>query len=150
MTQSSVGAFLIVRPKNSAQATLQVQNFKPDTTIDGHTFYPFNVTSITSTRTAAKEDMSIELALSGQVLDILLSGLHGGHIVQLTLKTIDDATTASVKAGTLLANFLGEVVGLSYNEVMIDLSVGSVLDPVEAQAPPRKFTTSLIGTPPQL
>jgi hypothetical protein len=150
MTQSAVGAFLIVRPKNSGQATLRVQNFKPDTTIDGYTFYPFNVTSITSTRTAAKEDITIEMGLSEQVLSVLLNGLQNGHIVQLSLKTLDDAVTASPRPGALLANFLGEVVGVSYNEVMIELSVGSVLDPVEAQAPPRKFTTSLIGTPPQL
>jgi hypothetical protein len=150
MTQSAVGAFLVLRPKNSGRATLRVQNFKPDASIGAHDFYPFNVTSITSTRTAAKEDITIEMGLSEQVLNVLLDGLQNGHIVQLSLKTLDDAVTASPKPGALLANFLGEVVSVSYNEVMIELSVGSVLDPVEAQAPPRKFTTSLIGTPPQL
>jgi hypothetical protein len=47
----------------------------------------------------------------------------------------------------LIGAFVGEVIGISGSFGSLDVALGSSLAPVGAQAPPRKYTSALIGAP---
>ena len=48
---------------------------------------------------------------------------------------------------TTIINFLGEVIGLGGTFTALTVDLGSSLAPIGSQAPPRKFTTFLVGAP---
>jgi hypothetical protein len=47
----------------------------------------------------------------------------------------------------LIASFVGEIIGIGGSFTELTIELGSSLAPVGAQAPPRNFTSILIGAP---
>jgi hypothetical protein len=85
-------------------------------------------------------------------MEVVLQALDEARLAELRLYEFDTILGNSTpQAGqTLIASYLGEVVGVSGSFTSIQMQLGSSLSPVGAQVPPRKFTTTLIGAPCQI
>ena len=56
----------------------------------------------------------------------------------------------SVAAGTLIAQFVGEVNAMQTDLTTIEVELGAAMDAISGDIPGRKITTSLVGRLPSL
>lgn len=144
-------SFLTVRQADYSTVVARYQSYWPGLTVDSHTFYPFNPTAIVSNATGGQQSLSIDLAISGEIVSVIEAGLGNGYFIELNFYQFTPTTDGSPPtAKTLFASYIGELISASQDETTLSIQVGSSLDPVEAQVPPRKFTTTLIGEPPKI
>jgi hypothetical protein len=146
-----IASFLAFRQSNYSTVVARYQSYWPDQIVDSHSFYPFNVSAIVSNATGGQESLNVDFATSATIIDLVEAGLANGYFVELSFyQFTPTASGAPPTAKTLFASYIGELISASQNETSISIQVGSSLNPVEAQAPPRKFTTTLIGEPPKI
>lgn len=146
-----IASFLAFRQSDYSTIIARYQNYWSGQTVDSHTFYPFNVNAIVSNATGGQQNLSIDFAASNDIINTIEAGLTNSYFVELNFYYFTPTTNgAPPTAKTLFASYIGELISASQNETSISIKVGSSLNPVEAQAPPRKFTTTLIGEPPKI
>ena len=82
-------------------------------------------------------------------MEVVLQALDDARLAELRLYEFDTllGNTTPQTGQTLIASYLGEVVGVSGSFTSIQMQLGSSLSPVGAQVPPRTFSTRLIGAP---
>jgi hypothetical protein len=83
------------------------------------------------------------------VIEVVLQALNEARLAELQFYEFDTILGNSTpQAGqTLIASYLGEVVGVSGSFTSIQVELGSSLSPIGAQVPPRKFSSLLVGAP---
>lgn len=146
-----IAAFVTFRESNYTTVVARYQSYWPGQTVDSHAFYPFNTNAIVSNATGGQESISIDFAVSNTITSIVEAGIADNHFVELAFyQFTPTASGAPPTSKALFASFIGELISATQNETTITIQVGSTLNPVEAQAPPRKFTTTLIGEPPKI
>jgi len=146
-----IASFLVFRQADYNSVAARYQSYWPGQIVDSHTFYPFNVNAIISNATGGQQSLSVDFAASNDIISIIETGLANGYFVELSFYYFTPTTSGAPPAAkTLFASYIGELISASQNETSISIQIGSSLNPVEAQAPPRKFTTTLIGEPPKI
>jgi hypothetical protein len=115
-------------------------------------YQPFDADGITAGEVQSESSISVTLPATTNVMEVVLQALNEARLAELRLYEFDTILGNSTpQAGqTLIASYLGEVVGVSGSFTSIQMQLGSSLSPVGAQVPPRKFTTTLIGAPCQI
>jgi hypothetical protein len=115
-------------------------------------YQPFDADGITAGEVQSESSISIALPATTNVMEVVLQALDEARLAELRIYEFDTILGNSTpQAGqTLIASYLGEVVGVSGSFTSIEMQLGSSISPVGAQVPPRKFTTKLIGAPCQL
>ena len=115
-------------------------------------YQPFDADGITAGEVQSESSISVSLPATTNVMEVVLQALNEARLAELRLYEFDTILGNSTpQAGqTLIASYLGEVVGVSGSFTSIQMQLGSSISPVGAQVPPRKFTTKLIGAPCQL
>jgi hypothetical protein len=112
-------------------------------------YQPFDADGITAGEVQSESSISVTLPATTNVMEVVLQALDEARLAELRLYEFDtliDNTTP--QAGqSLIASYLGEVVGVSGSFTSIQMQLGSSLSPVGAQVPPRTFSTRLIGAP---
>lgn len=125
------------------------QSFWPDQTVDDHTFYPFDIGSLLSARNSAETDLEVRLPMNATTVALAETGIEDGYLATVTLYKFTLAAGETLPASkTAIAGYTGQIIGASLDQIVLTLVLGSPLDAREAQAPPRRFTTNLVGTPP--
>jgi hypothetical protein len=115
-------------------------------------YQPFDADGITAGEVQSESSISVTLPATTNVMEVVLQALNEARLAELRIYEFDTILGNSTpQAGqTLIASYLGEVVGVSGSFTSIQMQLGSSLSPIGAQVPPRKFTTKLIGAPCQL
>jgi len=115
-------------------------------------YQDFDADGITAGEVQSEASISVTLPATTNVMEVVLQALNEARLAELRLYEFDAILGNSTpQAGqTLIASYLGEVVGVSGGFTQITMELGSSISPVGAQVPPRKFTTKLIGAPCQL
>jgi hypothetical protein len=115
-------------------------------------YQPFDADGITAGEVQSESSISISLPATTNVMEVVLQALDEARLAELRLYEFDTILGNSTPQTeqTLIASYLGEVVGVSGSFTSIQMQLGSSISPVGAQVPPRKFTTKLIGAPCQL
>ena len=115
-------------------------------------YQPFDADGITAGEVQSESSISITLPATTNVMEVVLQALNEARLAELRLYEFDTILGNSTPQAeqTLIASYLGEVVGVSGSFTSIQMQLGSSISPVGAQVPPRKFTTKLIGAPCQL
>jgi hypothetical protein len=115
-------------------------------------YQPFDADGITAGEVQSESSISISLPATTNVMEVVLQALNEARLAELRLYEFDTILGNSTPQTeqTLIASYLGEVVGVSGGFTSIQMQLGSSISPVGAQVPPRKFTTKLIGAPCQL
>ena len=112
-------------------------------------YQPFDADGITAGEVQSESSISVTLPATTNVMEVVLQALNEARLAELRLYEFDAILGNSTpQAGqTLIASYLGEVVGVSGGFTSIQMQLGSSLSPVGAQVPPRTFSTRLIGAP---
>lgn len=146
-----IAAFITIRQSDYTSVVARYQNYWPGQTVDDYSFYPFNVNAILSNASGGQDSLSVDFAASPSIITIAEDGLVLGYLVEIAFYQFAPALDGGLPASkTIFATFIGELASVSQGESDITFNIGSTLNAVEAQAPPRKFTTVLIGSPPKL
>jgi hypothetical protein len=112
-------------------------------------YQPFDADGITAGEVQSESSISVRLPATTNAIDVALLALDEARLAELQLYEFDTLLgNATPQAGqTLIASYLGEVVGVSGSFTSIEIELGSSLSPIGAQVPPRKFTSKLTGSP---
>ena len=88
----------------------------------------------------------MRLPATTNVTEVVLQALNEARLAELQLFEFDTilGNSAPQAGQTLIASYVGEVVGVSGSFTSIEMELGSSLSPVGAQVPPRTFSTQLI------
>jgi len=112
-------------------------------------YQPFDADGITAGGVQSESSISIRLPATTNVIEVILQALDEARLAELQFYEFDTILGNSVpQAGqTLIASYLGEVVGVKGGFTEIEIELGSSLAPVGAQVPPRTFSSRLVGAP---
>jgi hypothetical protein len=112
-------------------------------------YQPFDADGITAGEGQSEASIGIRLPATTNVVEVALQALNEARLAELQLYEFDTLLGNSFpQAGqTLVASYIGEVVGVSGSFTELTLELGSSLAPVGAQVPPLKYTSKLIGSP---
>ncbi len=112
-------------------------------------YQPFDADGITAGEVQSESSISVRLPATTNAIDVALQALDEARLAELQFYEFDTLLgNATPQAGqTLIASYLGEVVGVSGSFTSIEMELGSSLSPIGAQVPPRKFTSKLTGSP---
>ena len=147
---NSYASFLIVRRSNYSSIVRLMQN-RWTQTVEGYPFFPFQSSGILSSRSGGQSEISIAFPLDAGIVSLVEDAIASNYYFQLLLREFTPPSGGGVPSSfNLVGTYLGQVVNASYDEASVSVSLGSSLDPVEASAPPRKFTTIIAGQPPKL
>lgn len=147
----TVGLAQFLTVKDAAGRVLhRWQNYWIDETVDGHSFGSFSVAALISKVSSGKESIQIQLPPTQANLALAESGLQGFYTMTVEQYQFLPPATGLPGAKTKIASFTGECQSAVFDVSSVVLTIGSNLDSTESQAPPRKFTSTLIGSPPKL
>ena len=112
-------------------------------------YQAFDADGITAGEVQSESSISIRLPATTNVIEVVLQALNEARLAELQFYEFDTILGNSTpQAGqTLIASYLGEVVGVSGSFTSIQVELGSSLSPIGAQVPPRKFSSLLVGAP---
>ena len=112
-------------------------------------YQPFDADGITAGEVQSESSITVRLPATTNAIEVALQALDEARLAELQLYEFDTLLGNSTpQAGqTLIASYLGEVVGVSGSFTSIEMELGSSLAPIGAQVPPRKFTSKLTGSP---
>jgi len=112
-------------------------------------YQPFDADGITAGEVQSESSISVTLPATTNVMEVVLQALDEARLAELRLYEFDTILGNSTPqtGQTLIASYLGEVVGVSGGFTSIQMQLGSSLSPIGAQVPPRTFSTRLIGAP---
>jgi hypothetical protein len=112
-------------------------------------YQPFDADGITAGEVQSEASISVTLPATTNVMEVVLQALNEARLAELQVYEFDTILGNSTPqtGQTLIASYLGEVVGVSGGFTSIQMQLGSSLSPVGAQVPPRTFSTRLIGAP---
>lgn len=126
------------------------QSFWPGQTVDSHTFYPFRLEPMLSGRSGEQPELQVELPLNAVTTALIEDGINNRYLVTATLYEFTPPVSGLPATKTAIAAFSGEVLAGSLGQINLTMTVGSSVVSTEAQVPHRRFTTTLVGTPPKL
>lgn len=119
--------------------------------MNGHVFKPFTAGAITSNSSGGQQSFAIEFGLQAATEQIIEVSAANDYIYDCELKEfIPTATGVPPATLTTFTRFTGELLSAVKTDSSITVEIGTSLDPVKAQAPPRKMTNTLVGEPPQV
>jgi hypothetical protein len=112
-------------------------------------YQPFDADGITAGEVQSESSISVTLPATTNVMEVVLQALNEARLAELQVYEFDTLLGNSTPqtGQTLIASYLGEVVGVSGGFTSIQMQLGSSISPVGAQVPPRTFSTRLIGAP---
>lgn len=146
-----IAAFLTIRQSDFSTVVARYQGYWPGITVSGHVFKPFSVGAITSNVSGGQQSFTVEFGLQPALEQLVEDSAANEYVYDCELKEFTPTATGVPPATlTTFAQFVGHVLTASKTDRSLTVEIGSSLDPVKAQVPPRKFTTALTGEPPQL
>ncbi len=112
-------------------------------------YQPFDADGITAGEVQSESSISVRLPATTNAIEVALLALNESRLAELQLYEFDTllGNSAPQSGQSLIASYLGEVVGVSGSFTSIQMQLGSSLSPIGAQVPPRKFTSKLTGSP---
>jgi len=150
MTTLGLATFLSVRASNYTTVVDMMQNYWPGQTVDGHRFVNFTTDSLISNSSGGSDSVTVSLPISTNAINLLTTGGTAGNLIELRLRSFAPLANGGVPtAFTTVAEYIGQIAGGQHDMVSVRLQVGAILNSTDTQAPPRRFSTALVGTPPK-
>lgn len=112
-------------------------------------YQPFDADGITAGEVQSEASISVRLPATTNAIEVALQALDEARLAELQLYEFDtllgNATPQAEQS--LIASYIGEVVGISGSFTQLSMELGSSLSPIGAQVPPRTFSSQLVGAP---
>ena len=147
---TAIAAFLQFYKENTVHGSWQ--NFFVDKTVSGHTYVSFDTSEIMLNRTADEGGVTISMAATNNHLGFLDTAISNEYLARITLyeMPVTSALPTDLSNATVIAQFVGEVMGMQTDLVTIQAELGAAIDAITGDIPGRKITTSLVGRLPTL
>ena len=128
------------------------QNFFVDKTVSGHSFVSFDTSEILLNRTADEGGVTLSMAATDNHLGFLETAISSEYLARITLyeMPVSSSLPTNLNNATVVARFVGEVMGMQTDLVTIQAELGAAVDAISGDIPGRKITTSLVGRLPSL
>ena len=112
-------------------------------------YFPFTADGLMSSSASGGNTVSLTCPATTTAIAALTEALNNQYLVELKVYEFDSrlSNDAPQSGQSLIINFLGLVTSLGGGFTTLNVNIGSSLSPVGASAPPRKFTSDLIGVP---
>lgn len=112
-------------------------------------YYPFVANGLIGGSSGSDSGVTIEVPATEEATFAFQDALNQNRLVEVKVYEFNSAQTQSQPPASqvTIGTFVGEVTGISGTFSLLSIQLGSGLAPVGAQAPPRKFSTLLIGAP---
>jgi hypothetical protein len=112
-------------------------------------YYPFVANGLIGGGAGNDEGVTITVPATATAVQLFEEALNNNYLVEVRVFEFDTRLTQAQPQTTqqLIGAFIGEVLEISGSFSNIAIALGSGLAPVGAQAPPRKYTSELIGAP---
>lgn len=113
-------------------------------TLDGASWQPmqFEASGITNGQTGDESGLTLTMPAIPALVDAMFAAVADRHVWNLTVYQF---VPGRFDQRIISSQFTGVVVSASSTLTEITLGLGSTLEPVGAQIPPRSMTTRLIG-----
>ena len=121
------------------------QNFWINKTINGYVFVNFTVGDILMNRSADEGGILLSLPATNAHLNFLETAIADEYLCWVQVLEMPAGVAYDAAAGTVIAQFVGEVVNMQTDLTSIDVELGAALDAISGDIPGRKITTSLVG-----
>ena len=128
------------------------QNFFIDKTVSGYVFTSFDVSEIMLNRSADEGGVTVSMAATDNHLGFLETAITNEYLARITLyeMPVSSSLPTDLSSATVVARFVGEVMGMQTDLVTIQAELGAAIDAISGEIPGRKITTSLVGRLPTL
>lgn len=112
-------------------------------------YNPFVANGLIGGTSGTDTGVTIEVPATSAAVTAFEAALELNRLCEIKLFEFDSrlSQAAPQAAQLTIGVFVGEVISVSGSFSLFQIRLGSSLAPVGAQAPPRKFTTELIGAP---
>lgn len=112
-------------------------------------YHPFTADGLIGGNPGTDAGISLSVPATTAAIDAFEDALNLNQLCEIKMYEFDTRLTqAAPQASQLLIGaFVGEVIGISGSFASLTIKLGSSLAPVGAQAPPRKFSSTMIGAP---
>jgi hypothetical protein len=128
------------------------QNFFVNKTVSGYAFVNFDVSEIMLNRSADEGGITVSMAATDNHLGFLETAISSEYLARITLyeMPVNSSLPTDLSNATVVARFVGEVMGMQTDLVTIQAEIGAAIDAISGEIPGRKITTSLVGRLPTL
>lgn len=111
-------------------------------------YHPFTADTFTGGSTPG-ERFTLQVPATNQAVQTFTYALGLNWLCEVQLYEFNTLATqvAPSASQVLIASVFGEVIEVGGGFTSLSVTLGSGLAPVGAQAPPRTYTTALVGTP---
>lgn len=148
MSTTALAQFLEIT--SGSTRIVAYQNYWPGQTVNGYTHYPFQTGGIVADSNGGQTSFSVTLPATKEAVTLLENAIASNYLGRIQIYQFDPPANNTLPATrTLVAQFDGEVIAGSATQTEVTLTLGSSLDPVGAQVPPRKYTSTLVGELPR-
>ena len=151
MSNRAQSQFLRIFNSSTTYARWQSYYVNQTVTLDSASweFMPFAINGITETAAAGGQGLTVQIPATNSVVEQLQAALNFSRFVEIKIYEFESSgdQEAPQSDQTLIAQVTGQIQGISGNFTRLQFRLGSVLAPVGAQVPPRKYNTYLIGAP---
>ena len=112
-------------------------------------YFPFQADGIEESSALGSLGMSLTVPASQKAVEAFEAAKNKQRLVEISIYEFDTRlSNASPQSGQILiTSFVGQVSSLSGSFSELQVGLGSALATVGSQAPPRTFTTALVGNP---
>jgi hypothetical protein len=112
-------------------------------------YYPFVANGLIGGNAGNDEGVTVTVPATSTAVEFFEQALNENYLVEVRVFEFDTRLTQAQPQTTqqLIGTFIGEVLNISGTFSSIDVALGSGLASIGAQAPPRTFTSTLIGAP---
>ena len=158
MTQFAFGHVLRITPKNTVD--FRFQNFfigkrlshqgTTETTPQSYQFVPFGFSGVTVNRTGDGMEASLVFPNNKSTRSWALNAVNYSWLMEVEVLIIEDSDPESglTASHTTVHTYTGQVTGGQWDNVSLNLEVGSVLDAVGTDVPRRSLTQRMVGNLP--
>lgn len=111
-------------------------------------YHPFTVDAFTGGSTPG-ERFTLQVPATNEAVETFTYALGLNWLCEVKMYEFNTLASQTTPSGSqvLIASVFGEVVEVRGGFTSLSVTLGSGLAPVGAQAPPRTYTTALVGTP---
>ena len=114
-----------------------------------YSYFPFTADGLMSSSASGGNTVALTLPATTTAINALTEALNNEYLVELKVYEFDSrlSNNAPQSGQTLIINFLGVITSIGGDFTTLSVNLGSSLSPVGASAPPRRYTTDLLGVP---
>jgi hypothetical protein len=118
-----------------------------DTEVSGtYTYLAFDVDGFGSCEAGSVNDLTVELAAIGDLVDLTASAITDDTLVIASLVVQDPGMDSfDAASAQIVSRYIGSIEAASVDDTTVSWKINPAIDKLKAQIPSRKISSDLIG-----